>query len=180
MPCRWGLTIAGAMAMSASTAAAAKDYFLSPTANWTFEVKPQSCELWRSFGTGEDKVYAQFFRYEPSASFDLTLIGKPLGKADNEPVVDLRFGATGEPVRSVGMGGKGGADGSVPVLFLSGRMDNLDTSKANLGGLSKLPVEGLRQWDRIDPAVEAAATTLNIRVRNRSITLALGPMDLPM
>ncbi len=158
-------------------AAAAKDYQLPPSSKWVLDYAPESCQLSRAFGSGDDTVVAQFYEYQPGSVFDLNLIGKPIGDNFNEPAVRMRFGSSGNFVRKDAMAG---SVGNLPALFLAARLDNFDPTNAEIAGLEKLaPAERSRRLT-VTPAVEAAVTSATVRVASRIITLSLGSMGPPM
>lgn len=136
-----------------------------------------SCQLTRSFGTGDEQVIAQFIRYAPSADFDFNLIGKPLRTRSNQSDPQIRFGAAGDFVRTRAFSGS--AD-KLPVLFLRGRLDNIDTANLNHDDFEKMSSEQRARLIRITPEAEAAVSSVEIKLSGRTITLQLGPMDGPM
>lgn len=174
---RIALAALAVAAMSCPVVATAKDYQLSPSSKWLLDYAPDNCQLSRAFGTGDDKIVVQFLRYEPSSPFDFNIFGKPIGENFNEPVVRIRFGPTGDFVRTDAMTGTAGG---LPALFLFGRLDNLDPSTANSEEFTKLSPAERQRLLTVTPAVEAAVTNVTIRVSNRTITLNLGSMGPPM
>lgn len=158
-------------------ASQARDSDLAPSSTWLMDYADDSCQLTRSFGTGDDQVIAQFIRYKPGASFDFHLFGKPLGNQGHLPVAMVRFGAVGKFVRAETMAGFAV---KLPALFLAGRLDNLDSSRLNHNDFAEMEPAQLNARDRIAPEVEAAATSVTVRLSRRTVTLRLGAMDAPM
>lgn len=174
---RIALAAFAVVAASCPVLATAKDYQLSPSSKWLLDYAPDRCQLSRAFGTGDDKIIVQFYRYEPSSSFDFNIFGKPIGENFNEPVVRIRFGPAGDFVRTDAMTGSAG---DLPALFLFGRLDNLDPSTASSKEFEKLSSAERRRLRTVTPAIEAAVTNVTVRVSNRNITLNLGSMGPPM
>lgn len=131
----------------------------------------------RAFGTGNEQIVIQFIRYEPSPSFDFHLVGKPLGPLPPRPVLRLKFGTTGEAVRTSALPGTAG---ELPALFLAGRLDNLDIAALDPDEFEQMNPADQRRRLAIPPLVESAVTTATIRLPTRMITLNLGSMGPPM
>lgn len=66
-----------------------KTLVLSPSSKWIVNYGDSSCRMMRSFGKGEDEVYALFNRYGPGDSFQLTVAGKPLNRITSGPMTDF-------------------------------------------------------------------------------------------
>lgn len=155
----------------------AREVRLPASSKWVMDYAADSCQLGRTFGTGDDTTFVQLIRYEPSTNFDLNLIGRPLGVQTNRPAVRLRFGMSGEFVRSNAMAGSSGKD---PALFLTGRLDNFDRSKFNVDDLSKWTATELDRLEVVNPATEAAVESMTLMVRGRVLVFELGSMAAPM
>jgi hypothetical protein len=173
---RTALAILGAAVAACPTAVFAKEYQLSPSSKWLLDYAADSCQLSRAIGVGDEKVVVQFTRYEPGPSFDFNLIGKPIGENFSEVVARVRFGPVGDFVRTDGMAGSAG---NLPAIFLSGRLDNLDLRSAHSDEV-ETPAPPERRRGLVTPAVEAAVTSVTVRVPNRTIILNLGSMGPPM
>jgi hypothetical protein len=159
------------------SAASAKTYRLAPSSKWLMDYAPDACRLGRAFGEGDEQVVATFTRYAPGAAFALDLIGHPVRAAANEPDVRLRFGESGEFVRTQAMTG---TSGKVPALFLSGRLDNLDDPDLEPKDIVKLSAAERAALMTVDPATEAAVRSATIAFGGRTIVLELGSMGGPM
>lgn len=157
--------------------ASARDYQLTPSSKWVLDYAPDSCKLARVVGTGDDKIVIEFVEYEPASAFDLNLIGKPVSDTFDNPVVQVRFGPTGNFVRADAVNGTAG---NLPALFLSARLDNFDRRTVNFDELAKLAPAERHRLLVVTPAVEAAVSSVTIRILSRTITLNLGPMGPPM
>lgn len=156
----------------------ARDLQLTPSSKWLMSYDRDSCTLARAFGEGDDKVIAQFIRYEPSVRFDFNLIGKPLRAWTNEPHARIRFGTTGEFVDTEAMiGSTSVGSEKMTVVFASGRLDNRDINKL---GVFKMSAEEEMALSRIDPAVETAVASASIHIGGQTISLELGAMGAAM
>lgn len=155
----------------------AKEIRLPSSSKWVMDYAPDSCQLVRAFGSGEDETFLKFVRYKSEARFDLSVIGKTIGVQMPHPTVRLQFGTTGSFVRTSAVLGKAG---NKPALFLAGRLDNLDLSKLDADDLQKMSAAELGRLDTVDPAVEAAVNSLTVIAGSRRLVLELGSMGPPM
>lgn len=151
---------------------------LAPSSKWQMNYDRDSCTLSRAFGKDDDYVVVQFIRYQPSAGFDLNLIGKPFRAPSSPERLRIKFGEVGSAVTSsaiVGVNGIGSA--RRPMLFAWGRLDNLDEDKIDF---DKLDAAEAFAMSAIDPTVEAAVTAVSIEGNGSTVTLQLGSMAPPM
>lgn len=155
----------------------AKEISLPSSSKWLMDYSPDSCQLVRSFGNGEDQTIVQFASYNPEPRFDLTITGNPIGSQAERPSVRLRFGTSAPFVRTDAMLGRAG---NKPVLFLSGRLDNLDLSKLQIDEYVKLTPAEQARLNTIDPAAEAAVQSMTLIAGSRTLVLELGSMGPPM
>lgn len=156
----------------------AEEFRLPSSSRWFMEYATDSCQLARQFGQGENQTVVQFTRYEPSADFDLNVIGDPIGSHTGRTAVRLRFGTSGEFVRSEAMAGS--AANKKPALFLNGRLDNLDVSDVDFDDLRKMNAAELGRLETVAPATETAVSSMSLVAGSRTLVLELGPMGAPM
>lgn len=171
------LTILCASSVALPSIAHSKDHRLSPSSQWIMNYADDSCQLTRSFGTGEERVVIQILRYEPGDPFDLVFVGDLIGDRRGPQDVWLQFGTAGSPRYMVAMPGK---SGGISSIFLSGRLDNRDLSGVDWDTASRLSIAEYQRQFGVPPAVETAVNTVTLRIASRTIVLELGSMEKPM
>lgn len=160
--------------------AAAKTYRLEPDGPWLMDYDTDSCLLAHAFGKGDDRTIAQFRRYEPGNSFELTLIGKPVTvwSGTDFPKVTVAFGRD-DPARPTHA--MTGHAGDLPVLFLGNHSildPKLDKAEVDeLRSLSKL--ERSRRFP-VTPAMEAATNSMSVRIESTTVIVNLVSLGRPM
>lgn len=172
-----------ALAAETGVAAASPTVPLQPSSKWWMDYAPDRCRLSRTFGEGRDLVIVEFTRYEPSDGFALMIVGRPVGSALPGQSVDLRFGESGPFVRTSAMTGNStsAAGKTLPVVFLQGRLDNLDTDTREMRELARrLPSGEWRARFHIAADQEAGVTRLELKLPGHPLSLALGSMGPPM
>lgn len=171
------LTILCASPLALPSIAHSKDYRLSPSSKWIMNYADDSCQLTRSFGTGNERVVIQILRYEPSDPFDLVFVGDLIGDRRGPQDVWLQFGTEGSPRYFAAIPGK---SGGISSIFLTGRLDNRDLSNVDWDTASRLSLAEYQRQFGVPPAVETAVTTATLRIASRTIVLDLGSMEKPM
>lgn len=78
-----------ALALALRQAASAAAVDLSPAGPWHIDYSRDSCNLMRTFGTGDDAVILRMEWFSPGPQFDLTLTGQSL--EDNWPFENVFF-----------------------------------------------------------------------------------------
>ena len=159
-------------------AASTPEVVLKPSTKWVMNYAPDSCELARQFGEGDQAVLARFIRYRPDDILRLQLMGNAL--RDAGAAVKVRFGDTGDFTPTSVLFGRAEFGGkNVPAILFPSHLGNGGSPEA-IRARGKLPKEIRRAWPIVTPAQEAAATSVTIGMRFRSMTLKLGSMAEPM
>lgn len=95
---------------------------LPKTSKWEINYDADSCHLLSKFGSGDDQITANFTRFTPGDSFDLTLYGKALKSGGSLKVAsELGFGDQA-PKRTEAMAGSAGNKQPM-MIFNSQRLD---------------------------------------------------------
>ena len=166
------------IAMALPEMTQAKTYQLDPSTKWEMNYQPDNCTLARNFGQGDETVTAKLVRRGPGNGFDLRLIGKLFQSTQNRPLTNIRFGDLGAFVNDNALAGTAG---TLPMLFLHGRLDNLDSRKfLTKVAWSKSGEAAQAGMDRIDSSVENAVKSVTIQISGKEIVLKLGGMGPPM
>lgn len=166
---RMGLVLAGSLALLAGRALA-RDIELRPRGPWNLDYADERCTLAHALGTEETPAFIQFVRTSPGDSFRLQVIGKQFASVANLQEIRLRFGKDGPFVSQQAVTGK---VRDLPVLFLTGRLDNwMGRESGTHGEPEPLPA--------ISPEREAAISALQLVITGRTITLELGSLGKPM
>lgn len=150
--------------------ASARTLSLSPRSHWLLEKSEDRCVMSRQFGTDDRTIFTQFARYGPSDDFAFNLIGRPFGNLYQRQPVSLRFGTDG---KFVAHGAMIGDFKDLPMLFLSGRLDNLDISRWHREHPDEAP-------PAITPNQEAAVTSMEVQFSGLALHLELGSLAKPM
>lgn len=65
---------------------------LKPSSAWVIDYGVEKCTLAREFGEGEQQAMVVFYRYQPSETFNLTLVGKSFKIASTHREAKIQFG----------------------------------------------------------------------------------------
>jgi hypothetical protein len=168
-----GLVISAFWPMTIS----AKDISLAASSKWAIDYADDSCRLMRTFGTDPSPLLLQFIRYGPGPFFDLHVIGEPLGSLRPETPARLNFGPGGTFVRSTPAIGTAG---TIPAIFLAGRLDNIDMNSIDRSDFAKMSVEQRLALSKIEPSKETSVSTATLVLGAQTFTLGLGSMGPPM
>lgn len=164
----FGLALFGAMVWGHPVAA--KTVLLSPRSSWFLEMKDDRCVLSREFRMDDRQIFVQFARFGPTDDFAFNLIGRPFGNLHHRQAVRIRFGPTGTFVsRSAIIGDFQ----DLPMLLLSGRLDNLDMYKWRREHRDEAP-------PAVPPSREAAISSMEVRFYGLGLRFELGSLAKPM
>jgi TonB family protein len=90
---KWTAVLGIAALLAATSASAAKEPLrLKPSSKWQMDYSPDSCNLARKFGEGDDTLILMLERFVPSESFHLSLAGKPVKQTVSSSDFAIRFG----------------------------------------------------------------------------------------
>jgi hypothetical protein len=94
---KWTAVLGVAALLAATSTSAAKELLrLKPSSKWQMDYSPDSCNLARKFGEGDDTLILMLERFVPSESFYLSLAGKPVNQIESRSEFAIRFGPAEE------------------------------------------------------------------------------------
>lgn len=149
----------------------AAETVLEPLDKWVLSYSEDSCRLARAFGTNDDKIVLVIDQFMPAGIFDLSLIGKRLGRFEKNRVELIATFGPGLPAGEAhdALTGKVGPDHTT-ILMIGGR-----------DLLNRHAVKGAS--DEFFPTTkeqEAAVTELHIAIGARRTLLRTGSMASPL
>lgn len=167
---RYGAVLFAALVLLPQNAQAAETA-LEPLEKWVLSYAEDSCRLARAFGTKDDKIVLVLDQYMPAGIFDLSLIGKRLGRFEVNRVSLVATFGPGLPAGEAhdALTGTVGPDHTT-ILMLGGR-DLLN--RHGVKGASDELFSTTKEQ-------EATVTELHIAMGTRRILLRTGSMASPL
>ena len=152
-------------------AAQAADKVLEPSDKWVLNYADDSCRLARAFGKDDDKVVLVLDQFMPAGMFDLSLIGKRLGRfAENRVSLSATFGP-GLPTGEFHDAITGTVGPDKTAILMIGSRDLLN----------RRPVKGAsEEVFATTTEQEAAVTELHIAASSVRLKLHTGSMASPL
>lgn len=155
--------LAMAMGYFAPDAAFAGTTVLKPVTNWYVEWTPTTCSLKRGFGDKQQMHVLVLEQFAPGDTFQLTVIGKELGRLQQEAPIEIQYG-NGEKFRI-----------RTPLL---GRTTERERSLfISTTSLARLDDDPDSRHAPVTVQQEAAATSIKLHWSGRILTFETGPLD---
>jgi hypothetical protein len=90
--------VAGLLVSSSAAQAVTVRY--EPASQWRVDNEPQICRLSRDYRSGDGQITIRIEQFQPDATMQLMLIGKPIERAENRSTFDVRLGSNAASFRS--------------------------------------------------------------------------------